>query len=121
MSTPPDVETRGPQIVGTAIALPIIAGIFVGARVYTRVRIINFFGIDDWCSIATLVVSIIYSICLSYLAQHGGGMHIYDMTKEIETEYYKWIMISSEFYALALLGYKVRISTPLIRCKANKL
>ena len=121
MSTPPNVETRGPQIVGTAIALPIIAGIFVGARVYTRVRIINFFGIDDWCSIATLVVSIIYSICLSYLAQHGGGMHIYDMTKEIETEYYKWIMISSEFYALALLGYKVRISTPLIRCKANKL
>lgn len=111
MSTPPNVESRGPEIIGTAIALPIIAGVFVCARVYTRVRIINFFGIDDWCTIATLIVSIMYSICLSFWAKHGGGMHIYDMNKEIEIEYYKWIMISSEFYALALLGYKVRIQS----------
>jgi len=121
MSTPPGVETRGPAIVGTAIALPIFAACFIGARIYTRVHIIHFFGIDDWVAIATLVVSVAYSVCLGIWTHHGGGMHQYDMTDAIETEYYKWLLIASEFYALALLGYKTAILLLYIRLfKVNK-
>ena len=107
MSTPAGVETRGPAIVGVAIAFPILAAVFVCLRVYSRTRVVNFFGSDDWCSIATLIVSIIYSILVGIWTTHGGGMHQHDVTESIMEEYYKWLLIESEFYALALLGYKV--------------
>ena len=107
MSTPAGVETRGPAIVGVAIAFPILAAVFVSLRVYSRTRVVNFFGSDDWCAIATLIVSIIYSVLVGIWTTHGGGMHQPDVTDSIMEEYYKWLLIQSEFYALALLGYKV--------------
>jgi hypothetical protein len=107
MSTPIGVDTRGPAIEAVAITFPIFAGFFVALRVYTRVKIVNWFGADDWVAVATLVTSIAYSTCIGIATKHGMGMHIEDFDDELESEYYKWVMIASEFYALSLLGYKV--------------
>ena len=106
MSTPPNVETRGPAIQVVCIVFPIVAAIFVALRSYTRVRIVRWFGADDWVAVATLVTSIAYSVCIAIDTHHGMGMHIWDFNPDIEAEYYKWILIASEFYALSLLGYK---------------
>ena len=109
MSTPTNVETRGPSIEAVAIFFPILAAIFVALRTYTRLYVVRWFGVDDWVTVATLVVSIVYSVCIGIATHHGMGMHSADFTSDVEEQYYFWVLIGSEFYALGLLGYKVGV------------
>ncbi|KAF3058153.1 putative integral membrane protein [Daldinia childiae] len=37
---------------------------------------------------------------------HGMGLHIWQFTPELNSEYYLWIGISSEFYVTSLAGFK---------------
>ena len=47
MAVSKEVESRGPAIVIVAIILPIISGLFVALRIYTRMFLIEAMGWED--------------------------------------------------------------------------
>lgn len=49
------LTTRGDQIAACAIVTVSLAGLFVILRFYTRTRMLNILGRDDWCILAALV------------------------------------------------------------------
>ncbi|KAI1325089.1 hypothetical protein F5Y16DRAFT_278300 [Xylariaceae sp. FL0255] len=98
---------NGVQVYHAAVVLPFVTFIFVAARFYARFVILR--GkptIDDYIVGMTLVFVIIYSVLMGLATYHGMGLHIWQYTPELNSQYYLWIGISSEFYCLALAGFK---------------
>ncbi|KAL9622536.1 MAG: hypothetical protein Q9160_003033 [Pyrenula sp. 1 TL-2023] len=102
---------QGPAIVKVAIVSPIIAGLFVPLRIYTRAFLARALGLDDAIAALTLLSSIAYSILISNAAYNGMDRHKDDMSEDLMERYEKWIVISSELYLTTLLGYKLAILT----------
>lgn len=53
-----------------------------------------------------MLVSIAHAVLIANATYHGMGLHIWQFTPELNSEYYLWIGISSEFYNLGLAGFK---------------
>lgn len=53
-----------------------------------------------------MVSIIIHAVLIANATYHGMGLHIWQFTPELNSEYYLWIGISSEFYVLSLAGFK---------------
>ncbi len=47
MAVGEEVESRGPAIFVVAIVSPIISGIFIALRIYTRAFVVNVMGWED--------------------------------------------------------------------------
>ena len=56
-----------------------------------------------------MVFIICYSITLATATYHGMGQHIWTFSKELQSEYYYWLSVASEFYVLSLAGYKTAL------------
>lgn len=54
----------------------------------------------------TMVSIIVHAVLMANATYHGMGLHIWQFTPELNSEYYLWIGISSEFYVLSLAGFK---------------
>ncbi|KAI1501456.1 hypothetical protein F5X99DRAFT_200173 [Biscogniauxia marginata] len=98
---------NGIHVWRTAVVMPFISFLFVAARFYSRHFIIHKeFTIDDYIVAATMVTVIIHAVLMANATYHGMGLHIWQFTPELNSEYYLWIGISSEFYVLSLAGFK---------------
>ncbi|KAH9900207.1 hypothetical protein F4778DRAFT_163056 [Xylariomycetidae sp. FL2044] len=105
--TPELPAENGVHVHRTAIVMPFITFIFVAARFYSR-RILQgrAFALDDYIIAGTMVSIIVHAVLMANATYHGMGLHIWQFTKELNSEYYLWIGISSEFYVLSLAGFK---------------
>ncbi|KAI0105171.1 hypothetical protein F4776DRAFT_479457 [Hypoxylon sp. NC0597] len=98
---------NGVHVWRTAVVMPFITFAFVAARFYCRSYIIRrSWTIDDYVVAATMVSIIIHAVLMANATYHGMGLHIWQFTPELNSEYYLWIGISSEFYVLSLAGFK---------------
>ena len=114
---PLGLPTRAPQIITTAITCSILSTLFVTLRLYTRSRINRAkLGWDDYLALLTLPFSISYSVLLCISTRHGMGLHAWEMTQEVRSDYQKWILIASSCgYLPSLLGYKMSILSLYVR------
>ncbi|MCJ1440970.1 MAG: hypothetical protein MMC23_001456 [Stictis urceolatum] len=103
------LETTAHPVVVTAIAAPSVAAIFVVLLVYTRSFINKMLVLEDYTSIATFFSCVIFSVFIAISTRHSLGMHIADMSPAQLEDYWKWDLISSEFYLTSLIGYKLAI------------
>lgn len=55
---------------------------------------------------ATFVASIVHAVLMANATYNGMGLHIWQYTPDLNSRYYLWIGISSEFYAICLMGFK---------------
>jgi hypothetical protein len=54
-----------------------------------------------------MVISVAHAVLMGIAAAyHGMGLHVWQYTPELNSEYYLWIGITSEFYAVGLAGFK---------------
>ncbi|KAI8966609.1 hypothetical protein F5Y11DRAFT_343356 [Daldinia sp. FL1419] len=98
---------NGIHVRRTAIVMPFITFMFVVARFYCRIYIVRRpWAIDDYVVAATMVSVIVHAILMGVATYHGMGLHIWQFTPELNSEYYLWIGISSEFYVTSLAGFK---------------
>ncbi|KAI2624948.1 hypothetical protein GGR54DRAFT_542808 [Hypoxylon sp. NC1633] len=98
---------NGIHVWRTAVVMPFITFSFVAARFYCRTYIVRRpWAIDDYIVAATMVSIIIHAVLMANATYHGMGLHIWQFTPELNSEYYLWIGISSEFYVLSLAGFK---------------
>ncbi|XDG04075.1 hypothetical protein ABKA04_003690 [Annulohypoxylon sp. FPYF3050] len=98
---------NGVHVWRTAVVMPFITFAFVAARFYCRSYVVQrSWAIDDYVVAATMVAIIIHAVLMANATYHGMGLHIWQFTPELNSEYYLWIGISSEFYVLSLAGFK---------------
>ncbi|KAI1773517.1 hypothetical protein F4818DRAFT_112131 [Hypoxylon cercidicola] len=104
---PPLPAENGIHVWRTAVVMPFITFAFVAARFYCRAYIVRrSWSLDDYIVAATMVSIIIHAVLIANATYHGMGLHIWQFTPELNSEYYLWIGISSEFYVLSLAGFK---------------
>lgn len=53
-----------------------------------------------------MVISIAHGVLMGRATYHGMGLHIWQFTPELNSEYYLWIGITSQFYTVGLAGFK---------------
>ncbi len=53
-----------------------------------------------------MLVCIAHAVLMANASYNGMGLHIWQFDAELNSRYYLWIGISSEFYVLGLCGYK---------------
>ena len=106
---PTGVQSRAHEIIVACIVCSIFSVIFVAIRAYTRYFVNRSVGLDDYAAFITLPLSIVYSVLIGLSTRHGMGLHEIDFTPALFEQWYLWIGIASEFYALSLMGYKVAI------------
>ncbi|KAI1088670.1 hypothetical protein F5B19DRAFT_411013 [Rostrohypoxylon terebratum] len=98
---------NGVHVWRTAVVMPFITFAFVAARFYCRSYIVQrSWAVDDYVVAATMVAIIIHAVLMANATYHGMGLHIWQFTPELNSEYYLWVGISSEFYVLSLAGFK---------------
>ncbi|KAI2470873.1 hypothetical protein F4781DRAFT_152870 [Annulohypoxylon bovei var. microspora] len=101
---------NGVHVWRTAVVMPFITFAFVAARFYCRTYIVRrAWALDDYVVAATMVTIIIHAVLMANATYHGMGLHIWQFTPELNSEYYLWIGISSEFYVLSLAGFKTSL------------
>ncbi|KAI0387138.1 hypothetical protein F5Y04DRAFT_77534 [Hypomontagnella monticulosa] len=104
---PPLPAENGIHVWRTAVIMPFITFTFVAARFYCRTYIVRrSWTIDDYIVAATMVSIIVHAVLMANATYHGMGLHVWQFTPELNSEYYLWIGISSEFYVLSLAGFK---------------
>ncbi|KAL9597906.1 MAG: hypothetical protein Q9219_004859 [cf. Caloplaca sp. 3 TL-2023] len=57
-----------------------LAAIFMALRVYTKVRIIKVFGLEDWTIIVAYLCTVFISIDCLVQQKYGNGIHEWDIT-----------------------------------------
>ncbi|KAI1085316.1 hypothetical protein F5B20DRAFT_139843 [Whalleya microplaca] len=101
---------NGVHVWRTAVVMPFITFAFVAARFYSRIYVMKRpWGLDDYIVAATMVTIIVHAVLMAQATHHGMGLHIWQFTPELNSEYYLWIGISSEFYVLSLAGFKTAL------------
>ncbi|KAI9710185.1 MAG: hypothetical protein M1828_002199 [Chrysothrix sp. TS-e1954] len=103
------VQSHAHAIKVSAIVWPFITAVFIGLRIYAKGFITRRFALNDYVAIATVPVIIAFSVCITEASYNGAGNHQWDFTKQLNERYYFWVLVSSEFYALGLMGYKVAL------------
>ncbi|XXH05141.1 hypothetical protein Hte_011566 [Hypoxylon texense] len=97
--TPPDrlPAENGVHIWRAAVATPFFTFVFVALRFYTRTYLLKVkkYTIDDS-----------HAVLMALATYNGMGLHIWQYNSELNSRYYLWIGITSEFYVLGLMGFK---------------
>ncbi|KAI1105098.1 hypothetical protein F4804DRAFT_153090 [Jackrogersella minutella] len=98
---------NGVHVWRAAVIMPIITFAFVAARFYCRTYVVRrTWALDDYVVAGTMVTIIVHAVLMANATYHGMGLHIWQFTPELNSEYYLWIGIASEFYVLSLAGFK---------------
>ncbi|KAL8954576.1 MAG: hypothetical protein Q9183_007039 [Haloplaca sp. 2 TL-2023] len=144
---PPPGETRnfddppyhsGGIVPLAAVFIPLCA-LFVFLRVYTKLRIIKVFGLEDWTILVAYACTIFISIdvlgkhmvllpvhpsihltTLQVQQKYGNGIHIWDITLAKQVEYSKWGAASIVVYVPAVGLTKVAILLFYLRLNPEK-
>ncbi|KAI5863065.1 hypothetical protein GGS23DRAFT_51052 [Durotheca rogersii] len=104
--TPPDhlPAENGIHVWRTAVIMPFITFTFVALRFYTRIHLVKMkIAIDDS---ATMAACIAHAVLMAQATYNGMGLHVWQFNEELNSRYYLWIGITSEFYVLGLCGFK---------------
>ncbi|KAI1393823.1 uncharacterized protein F4822DRAFT_424285 [Hypoxylon trugodes] len=108
--TPPDKlpAENGVHVWRAAVTTPFFTFIFVALRFYTRTYLLRAkkYTIDDYIVALTMLVCIAHAVLIAIATYNGMGLHIWQYDSELNSRYYLWVGISSEFYVLGLLGFK---------------
>ncbi|KAI1417670.1 hypothetical protein F5Y13DRAFT_151564 [Hypoxylon sp. FL1857] len=108
--TPPDKlpAENGLYVWRSAVAMPFFTFVFVALRFYTRTHLLKAkkYTVDDYIVALTMIICIAYSVLMANATYNGMGLHVWQYDAELNSRYYLWIGITSEFYCLALCGFK---------------
>ncbi|KAI0180065.1 hypothetical protein GGR52DRAFT_225644 [Hypoxylon sp. FL1284] len=117
--TPPDrlPAENGVHIWRAAVATPFFTFVFVALRFYTRLYMLKIkkYAIDDYIVALSMLVCIAHAVLMAIATYNGMGLHAWQYDEDLNSRYYLWIGISSEFYVLGLMGFKCALCLLYIR------
>ncbi|KAL8752082.1 MAG: hypothetical protein Q9199_005985 [Rusavskia elegans] len=102
-------------ILGVCIALPILMVIVVGMRAYTRIKLLNSIGLDDWIIFFSTLCAIIYAgLCIGQ-SKWGLGLPLTLRPKENINQYSVINFAGRPIYMFGILGFKVALCWAYLR------
>ncbi|KAL5374832.1 hypothetical protein DPSP01_011668 [Paraphaeosphaeria sporulosa] len=104
-----DHNTRGRQAVILSSVFSAFATLTVLLRLYTRLFVIRYLGVEDYFVSIALVCSIGLNICIGIQAKHGMGLHIWELQPVDSLYSLKAFYASLIVYYLSLGFTKVSI------------
>ncbi|KAL9027317.1 MAG: hypothetical protein Q9196_004142 [Gyalolechia fulgens] len=114
----PDYRSGG--IVPLACIFIPWAAIFMALRVYTKVRIIKVFGLEDWTIIVAYLCTLFLSIDCLVQQKYGNGIHEWDITIAKLVPYSKWAAASVVVFVPAVGLAKVAILLFYLRVNPDR-
>ncbi|KAI8958791.1 hypothetical protein F5Y11DRAFT_351184 [Daldinia sp. FL1419] len=107
---PPDhlPAENGVHIWRAAVIMPFFTFAFVALRFYTRTYLIRArkYTIDDYIVALGMLVCVAHAVLMAVATYNGMGLHAWQYDEELNSRYYLWVGISSEFYVLGLMSFK---------------
>ncbi|KAI1081318.1 hypothetical protein F5B20DRAFT_535617 [Whalleya microplaca] len=105
---PPELPAEnGVHVWRAAVITPCFTFCFVALRLYTRAYVLKKkFTADDYVVAISMVVIIAHAVLMAQATYNGMGLHIWQFDSELNSRYYLWIGITSEFYVAGLCGFK---------------
>ncbi|KAK5659601.1 hypothetical protein OQA88_805 [Cercophora sp. LCS_1] len=105
---PPNAfEDKRATVIGVVVFCLLFATTMVGLRVWTRKKIINQLGWDDYACVAGLITTWASGISIAHMTEYGLGRHIYVMNPANIPLYLRDFYFSIVFYCAALLFIKL--------------
>ncbi|EHK23197.1 uncharacterized protein TRIVIDRAFT_71185 [Trichoderma virens Gv29-8] len=90
--------------------------IFVAIRYYAKSRVLGGgFTSDDYATYSAYVLMIGYCITACFAGSHGGGLNIWDVSKEEVEKYFKSCYAATIFYAPMAMTVKLALLIIIIR------
>ncbi|CZR64790.1 uncharacterized protein PAC_14689 [Phialocephala subalpina] len=138
MAEPYDLHAnKGPHVLRIIIAFPILAGICLALRLYTRFKLISNAALEDRFIVVALVrpssvmemkrplirsqiFSIATSICMGYQVKNGMGRHVQTLTQQDGINSLKFLYASILTYNISLLTIKLSILLQYLRICVNR-
>ncbi|KAI4113472.1 MAG: hypothetical protein LQ345_005558 [Seirophora villosa] len=110
-----DAVSKYPTILGVCIALSVFLIIVVAMRAYTRIKILNSLGFDDWVIFFSAVCAIIYAgLCIGQ-TKWGLGLDVALRPKANLDQYSVINFTGRPFYMIGILGFKVALCWAYLR------
>ncbi|KAH7050316.1 hypothetical protein B0J12DRAFT_93661 [Macrophomina phaseolina] len=107
--------TTGPGAVVASIVCAVIAGVFVGLRLYTRLCISRHPGWDDGLVVVALVFSVVLCPIYNMQLKYGLGDHLKDIPPPKLVKQMTWFWVSTWIYLTGVAFAKVSILIQYIR------
>ncbi|KAK3681816.1 hypothetical protein B0T22DRAFT_349428, partial [Podospora appendiculata] len=105
---PPNaLDDRSATVIGVVAFCLFFSTLMVGLRLWTRKKIIDQLGIDDYACVAALLVTYGSGIAIAHMTQYGLGKHVYIMDLQNIPLYLRDFYISIVFYCAALFTIKM--------------
>ncbi|KAJ5908903.1 hypothetical protein N7495_001585 [Penicillium taxi] len=101
--------SRGAQEMAVSIVFTILATSFVGARLYTRIKLMKKMEGNDWMVVIALINSYIFMGLDIVEVESGMGMHLKDIPPQIFERQMKAFWLTVPFYNAAVLCAKASI------------
>ncbi|KAK1983429.1 hypothetical protein LZ30DRAFT_588429 [Colletotrichum cereale] len=79
----------------------------VSLRIYTRTKIIQLFGIDDYLAVAALLATVGCGVAIALMTTRGLGRHVVTLNPEDITQYMRLFYTSIVCYNIAILCIKL--------------
>ncbi|EHK40487.1 uncharacterized protein TrAtP1_006591 [Trichoderma atroviride] len=114
LAHPQDV-LRTVNYVTQALTITFVS-IFVGIRFYAKTRLLGGgFTADDYATYAAYILMIGYCITACFAGSHGGGLNMWEVSKEQAQLYFKSCYAATIFYAPMAMTVKLALLIIIIR------
>ena len=93
----------------------LLALLTITGRLITRIKITNFFGLDDIFIIASFIILTILTVLSSIAVSAGLGSHYDDLTEHGKIRAQKWVLVIRAFSTWPLAVPKLSVVALLVR------
>ncbi|RWA07280.1 hypothetical protein EKO27_g7834 [Xylaria grammica] len=105
---------RGPQLVAMFWTYTAIALVVLSLRFYSRFKI-HAFGWDDWLMFITVVLFVITTVFVTYLASIGGARHVFYLSPQQTISALRWSWISQPWGIFLFATGKASVASLTLR------
>lgn len=109
---PGEAPQRGTTLYIISVAMVVVAGLFVAARISVRLSKLTTsqgLGQDDYCVIASLISSVGLSVTEIEATVHGYGNHLNGLTKPQIQEALEWFYVAQIMYKVVITFNKMAL------------
>ncbi|KAI5799058.1 hypothetical protein EDC01DRAFT_628905 [Geopyxis carbonaria] len=108
-------DNIGHRLTITAITLCSVAVVVTAGRLYSRIGVLKFMGVEDYCSLFATLCSIGLSISSCFAVKNGLGTHIYLLNLRYAWKILRSAYFTHIFYVLSLGFTKASLLLQLLR------
>jgi hypothetical protein len=119
VSLPPRVD-KGPGLLTVTWIETSIGLLLLGARLYTRAKIVRNVGWDDWTMVFATTLAIVTSGIVTQMVHYGVGQHAVYIEPPMLIKAVKWIWLSTPFSTMSACSGKVSIALLLMHILGNR-